>query len=83
MKRYEILELVDKLIDDDSFDCLNCNHELYMSNSSNYDHDGGIFLVGYERKQWLYFTCSECKYQNAVGKLMAKRLTKRINNFHD
>ncbi len=35
-----------------------------------YEHDGGVFVESFKEKQWVYFTCSRCKYQWALHKLL-------------
>ena len=35
----------------------------------HYEHDGGWEMDGFNRKQWLYVECPNCKYQWALHKL--------------
>ena len=35
-----------------------------------YEHDGGVVVQGYAKKQWVYITCPKCQYQWAYWKLV-------------
>lgn len=48
--------------------CLWCGAPLRTA--SSYDHNGGIYVAGHERKQRVYFTCPCCGYHWALWKLM-------------
>lgn len=34
-----------------------------------YEHDGGVYVEHIEKKQWVFFVCSRCKYQWAWWKI--------------
>ena len=37
-----------------------------------YDHDGGVFVEGHEKKQWVYFECPNCSFQTSLVKIINK-----------
>ena len=53
--------------------CIGCNkYHLVFDDMTMYDHDDGIVVPGKDVKQWVYFTCPKCQYQNAWWKLLRK-----------
>ena len=52
--------------------CL-CGNPLENNPIISYDHDGGIDLDGYEKKQWVYFACRRCGYDYAANKIVGLR----------
>ena len=42
------------------------------SDPKMYDHDGGVFIEGHEKKQWVYFECPRCNYQTSLVKILNK-----------
>ncbi len=52
--------------------CASCDQLLEFgmgSKMENYDHDGGIWLENYEKKQWVTVKCP-CGYNSALWKLL-------------
>lgn len=52
--------------------CISCEQPLEFgigSQIDSYDHDGGIWLENYEKKQWVFVTCP-CGYDSALWKLL-------------
>lgn len=50
--------------------CRWCKTRIKAINIESYDHTGGIELEGYEKPQWVYFTCEGCNYQWSLWKLL-------------
>ena len=50
--------------------CLKCGTDLDLSNLKHYEHEGGLLLRKYLKKQWLFAECSECQYDSNYSKLL-------------
>jgi hypothetical protein len=49
--------------------CASCGEPLDLNDIKTYDHEGGIAVKGYDKKQWVYFHCKKCDYDSALWKI--------------
>jgi len=52
--------------------CVNCGHPFDLEDIKTFDHEGGIVVKGYDKKQWVYFHCKKCEYDSALWKITNK-----------
>lgn len=62
-------EISDK-IDRAEIRCHFCEARLLGSAVESYGHDGGIEVVGFREKQWVYVHCVKCHYDWALWKIL-------------
>jgi len=61
-------ELVSLLVDKDA-EC-GCGYIFTESDFHCYDHDYGVKLADFKRKQWVYAHCPHCDYDMALWKII-------------
>lgn len=48
-----------------------CCERLIRKNSiRSYDHEGGIEVIGFDKKQWVYFHCNKCDHNSSLNKVI-------------
>lgn len=50
--------------------CVNCGKPLRRGSIRSYDHADGIEVLGFQKKQWVYFHCSKCGLDSALWKVL-------------
>ena len=50
-------------------ECVSCGHPFDLDDIMTYNHNGGITVKGYDKKQWVYFHCKHCDYDSALWKV--------------
>jgi hypothetical protein len=65
--RWKILSQVSN-VNDHRKNC-SCGTPIIKGVLASYDHEGGMEVPGYEKKQWVYMHCPKCKYDLAVWKI--------------
>ena len=64
-------DIGDKLCKEGKLKCHWCSSEL-ETNPRSYDHDDGVEVEGFERRQWVYFRCPGCGYDWSLRKLLGR-----------
>ena len=49
--------------------CVTCGMPFDLDDIKTYDHEGGIAVKGYDKKQWVYLHCKKCEYDSALWKV--------------
>jgi len=65
LKLKEIGNIVESL----QFNCW-CGEPIKAEHVHSYNHQGGIEVEGFEKKQWVYFVCPGCGYSWALWKIL-------------
>ncbi|MEK6879908.1 MAG: hypothetical protein AABY22_09890 [Nanoarchaeota archaeon] len=72
-------EILENIRRNHNCECYKTGGELCKLNKAEmYEHDGGDFVEGKDKKQWIYFTCKKCGYEWVLWKVL-----QRINKFGD
>lgn len=50
--------------------CDICQRPFRPGDINNYPHEGGWPVLGYARKQWIYFVCKACKNALNLNKIL-------------
>lgn len=50
--------------------CYKCKREIKYGTIRSYDHEGGIKVKGFRKKQWVYFLCPYCNSMSALWKVI-------------
>lgn len=64
------LESISDLIAAKMSNCPTCQGKL--GEIEFYEHDGGVNVKDFLKRQWVYFTCKKCGYQWALWKLLQR-----------
>jgi hypothetical protein len=60
-----------------SGECVSCGHPFDLDDIQTYNHDGGIEVKGYDKRQWVYFHCKKCEYDSALWKIVQRIKNRR------
>lgn len=52
--------------------CGHCDREIKEGSVKSYNHDDGIQVKDFDKKQWVYFHCYWCKIDTSIDKVMRK-----------
>ena len=44
----------------------------------SYDHEGGYIITGFEKKQWVYFLCTNCDSDTKIATIIHKTLRESV-----
>lgn len=61
--------------------CIDCGSSL--GDIRMYPHEGGIEVSGHSGKWWVYFSCFDCGYENALWKALNKLKSQSQERCHD
>lgn len=67
---FELEEIEQAIIGANGY-CLKCYYPYAHGSVRSYDHEGGITIVGMEKKQWVYLTC-RCSFDYSLRHVLAR-----------
>jgi len=64
------LKEIGRIVEEKGFRCSFCNNPIKAVNIRSKDHDDGIWVKGFIKKQWVYFLCFRCFYEWSLSKIL-------------
>jgi len=53
-------------------ECVHCGRKIKKGSIQCYEHNGGIHVKDFEKKQWVYFHCYWCQIDSSIDKVLRK-----------